>query len=324
METPSIPLGTTELGRSPQPNSSGSPQTACKQFFTSWNVDYKQNGYESPDITPMYLSDITETDKNLIITKIRNVPKNNILFLILGFQIIPNKKFSEIDKLIEQSTNNIYVIGIDPDSKYFKPGATENNIPIDDYLFKYWKETYQSRIMDTSIIEASFPLTIYNHETTNDSPNMSTRQLYFNNLQVIKELIDYNGELIILSNISKNCYRSFKYIIDLRQKCEKKINVIITHDEESKCDHDNFIFPNAYRNCMDYIPDNWPSRMINFKNIDPKYDKAVKKNKESLESVDQIVSTYTQDNFGLVGGNNYYNKYLKYKNKYLILKNSVK
>jgi hypothetical protein len=297
-------------------------ETACKQFFTSWDIDYFQSSFESPNITPMTLPDITETDKNVIITKIKNVPKNNILFLILGFQIIPNKKFSEIDKLIEQSTNNVYMIGIDPDSKYFKPGATEENIPIDDYLFKYWKETHKTRIMDTSIINASFPLTIYNHETAN-TPSMNERQLYFNNLQVIKELIDYNGELIILSNISHPCYRSFKYIIDLRQKCEKKINVIITHDAESKCDHDNLIFPNAYKNCMDYIPDNWPSSMIDFKKPNPKYEKAINKNKESLKSVDQIVSTYTQDNFGLVGGNNYYNKYLKYKNKYLLLKNRL-
>lgn len=90
----------------------------------------------------------------------------------------------------------------------------------------------------------------------------------------------------------------------------------MSHDETSNCDHDNPIFPNAYAACKDNMPfpeDNFRTPMqkeIYFTDI--------------IVEKDQKLAEYTKENFGIESHGGYYEKYLKYKLKYLKLKNSLK
>ncbi len=298
-------------------------ENSCKQFFDEWKND--SNSGMDPRIRPQNLSDISESERDILIKAIDRIPENNMIFLILGFQLIRTEKFSEIYKIIEGFPNNIYMMAIEPDPAYFEPGATEERQPIDEYVFGYWKSRYGSKIVDTSMIQSKFPLAIYSSEYHRGSlTSWSSGTMYSNSLDVIKRLINYNGELVILSSITKLCYRSFKYIIDIRNKSGKRTNVIITHDAESNCDHTNPIFPKAYTNCWDFKPkDRWPNGL--FDETNPRFEKAAVRMKKYYDEFDKNVETYTRDNFGVVGGgnNNYRDKYLKYKNKYLQLKKQL-
>lgn len=206
-------------------------ENSCRQFFDYYDLKSQGNGMES-EIRPINLFDIDTLSKDLIITEIKKVPENNLLFLIVGFSYIYGKNIDKIEKILHDYENCIYMLGIEPDfnriydQQHNVARGTDLYKDAEKYVFGYFGEKFHDKIKDKKLITAPFPLTVYGPDPTKSDfisyVRMRNTELYLNNLEVLKEIINYNGDVLLLSNITCVCYRAFKYIIDIRTKLGKK------------------------------------------------------------------------------------------------------
>ena len=167
-------------------------ENSCNQFLEDYKLPAVSNGMEI-EIRPVNLIDIDENNKNLLISEIKKVPKDNLLFLILGFDLIFNKNIDKVEKILHDYENCVYILGIEPDFNriYTNPGVEKGADIIKDAekcVFGYFVDRFNDKIKGKTLIQAPFPLTVFYPEPHKSMPTRFIREstLYPNSLEVLK------------------------------------------------------------------------------------------------------------------------------------------
>jgi len=253
-------------------------EKACNDSFQYVNLPHDGSGMELA-IRPINIYDIDDKSKNILISEVQNVPENNLLILILGISQLSPGLNELSEPILTSYKNGMYIIGIDPDPNLNKTSDLS------------YFNVYKDKILDTKLIAADFPLGIYNADVFGGgvgflSPGGETH-LFLNSLSVLKEIINYNGDVLIISHISGLCYKSLKYILDIRTFLGKQTNVLKSYGD-NVCDKTP-IFTNLYHSCKDFLPID--------KRLPPKFISI--KIAERINEKDRLLSEYTKENFGI-------------------------
>lgn len=267
---------------------------ACKQFLQASNLGESTSQFiPIQNLTPYALYNTTNTNRDILLRAIEKVNKDTLLLIVLGESkdIVENlldthhKVFEQ--PLIKDFAGNISILVIDPDVE-LPNSKTIGDDEIDPKL-------EEKKVVSIQLVKAKFPLTpVYGPHKEIDMPLLTTmgvniknlnsykqpnqykplrnslkkykqrgflfglrRLVHENALTVLNKLVEHPSPLFITSRITSVCYRSFKYLIDVRSQFDRK--TVVRYDYTKRRENDvqecvpaneYAIFPNPFQKCV--------------------------------------------------------------------------
>ena len=272
---------------------------ACAQFLQAAAQGENSQFIPRENLTPYTLYNIDDSTKDILLRAIHSIPKESLLLIVLGesedlvAKILDTHHAALEQEFVTTFEGPISILVIDPEIKTSE-GQESIEYPIEDSLKAH-------RVMRFTGVKAKFPLTpLYGPHKHMDqfyvmkqygatprnvlhyklnkelfdpieqirkmklSQGMfaSRRLIHENALTVLNTLVEHPSPLFISSRITSVCYRSFKYLIDVRAKFGRKtlvryeytvpkygpVNQCVSAEEFS-------LFPNPFTKCMSNMND---------------------------------------------------------------------
>lgn len=299
----------------------GDKKRACGEFLYAANFTSNASPFIPKEkLTPYAFVDLSTEEASRIITLLKSVPKEHMLILILGETINPdnkeantvNKILNPYHKLLEQPF--VQSFSGPKTVLFFEPELKETGeVPVKD------KRLINSNIERVVLVKGEFPLSpvygphknvYYNAipekfktKIEYGQPNVFTnvrktfrnkkvsqaglahglrRFIYPNALAVLNTLVDHPGQLLLNSRITSVCYRSFKYILDMRQAFERPTLVLYEYSEDKygygpikSCNTEYTLFsntlPGPMETCSEYANLDKYYTMRGFPSVKPEH-----------------------------------------------------
>lgn len=265
---------------------------ACQQFLQAAQLGYNTSQFiPKENLTPYTLYNTSDSNKDILLSAFAKVDKETLLLLVLGesTKLVENL-LDETHQVFEQPfvkdfAGNISLVVIDPELRLANSKTIED-AEIDSRL-------KEKKVVSLQLVKAKFPLTpLYGphkhinipyvismgaHEKnamTYKQPNqfrnlmkelrpfkqrgfyLGLRRLIHDNaLVVLNKLVEHPSPLFISSRITSVCYRSFKYLIDVRAAFDRKTLVRYGYTdrhsvEECVSAEDYAVFPDPFQKCV--------------------------------------------------------------------------
>ena len=267
---------------------------ACNQFLQVSNLGFTTSTFKPiENLTPYTLYNTSETNRDILLAAINKVNKETLLLIVLGEtkNIVENlldthhKVFEQ--PIVKDFAGNISILVIDPELT-LPESETIQDAEIDSKLA-------EKKVVSMQLVKAKFPLTpVYGPHKEIDIPFLTAMGIHYrdansykqpnqykpirnsllkfkqrgflfglrrlvheNALLVLNKLVEHPSPLFITSRITSVCYRSFKYLIDVRAQFDRK--TIVRYDyTERRADNvqecvpanEYLVFPDPFRKCV--------------------------------------------------------------------------
>lgn len=280
-----------------EPPSAG--KRACNEFYYGASG---QTEFIPDTINPYAIPNIGDTDKDILVEAIQAVDKKTMLILVLG-ESLDSPKENEVKKTLFQEPD-IFTqefVQTFPGKKsilIIDPGHTLSEGKKIEPC-KIHEELLEKNVVSILLVKASFPLTpifgphktVYYGSRRNvvgaeafteflleDQPNSLKaakkglygflaplrRKVYGNAVDVLEELVAFPERLMISSRIQKVCYRSFKYLIDIRALLGRETKAFYGRTGQVGIEcvtaQEFPLFPGAFRKCRELYASNEQKR----------------------------------------------------------------
>jgi hypothetical protein len=265
---------------------------ACQQFLQAAHLGYNTSQFiPIENLTPFTLYNTSDTNRDILLSAFAKVNKETLFLLVLGesTKLVENL-LDETHQVFEQPfvkdfAGNISLVVIDPELRLANSKTIED-AEIDSRL-------KEKKVVSLQLVKAKFPLTpIYGPHKQIDYPYLSAmgipsknalsykqpnqfknletrlkpfkqrgfffglrRLIHENALIVLNKLVEHPSPLFISSRITSVCYRSFKYLIDVRAAFDRKTLVRYGYTdrhsvEECVSAEDYAVFPDPFQKCV--------------------------------------------------------------------------
>jgi hypothetical protein len=268
---------------------------ACDEFLAFANIGDNSKLIPVEQLTPYALYNISNTTRNSLLDAIQDINKDDLLLIILGEtnEKIDNRTF--VKNILESAHNlfeqpilkdydkNITILVIDPTldtsreieindtlaakkvrsiilmneifpltpifgpHKHFRLPTGAHIDSLESFFKRIQPEFYSTILQDLKKQKAMGPGI---HEALR-------RMIHTNAILVLNELVKHPSPLVISSRITNICYRSFKYLIDIRSYFNRITKVFHGYTNrgvvyECTSEKEFLLYPDPFKKCSNY------------------------------------------------------------------------
>lgn len=271
----------------------GDKQEACRQLWEGVSGSGGV-GYSPQEMAPGLQPDLSLEVLQKWLAFIPSLKKGNLLLFVIGDpfyrDILQTKHNVKNDDFIKSWGGKITVINTDLANN---GGSMESYSYATQYGPKYVDEKhsrdtfyeidkskinlegFEDKIESFFIGNLPFPYTPLSNRTryTERLSPIYASKVFPKSLALLHELVKHPSPIFIDSSMTGLCFRSFKYLIDIRKKYGRLTKVIAgyTEGQARKCNDEYPIFPRPWKACNFYDESGVPKdEYLNYMNRLPK------------------------------------------------------